>query len=46
MTTARDLTQQAPASQELRAGSRIRLAAALGVAGAVLSFVGWAASSR
>jgi hypothetical protein len=42
MTTARDLTQQAPASQELRAGSRIRLAAALGVAGAVLSFVGWA----
>jgi hypothetical protein len=42
MTTAHDLTQAAQASQESQPGSRVRLASALGLAGAALAFVGWA----
>jgi len=42
MTTAHDLTQPAQASQEPQPDSRVRLAATLGLAGAALSFVGWA----
>jgi hypothetical protein len=42
MTAARDLTPPAQASQDLPPDNRIRLAAAIGVAGAALSFVGWA----
>lgn len=42
MTAERDLIQPTPAPQEPHPGSRIRLAAAFGVAGAALSFVSWA----